>query len=93
MLSCASTATPVGALNCPLPSPFEPKLNRKSPSESKIWREGKEKDYRVAINLVCSRHYTVESRYSELLDTETVQGLTMYSEPKLDFFSARRHSP
>lgn len=28
----ASTATPVGALNWPLPSPWEPNLNKNSPS-------------------------------------------------------------
>lgn len=33
----ASTATPVGALNCPFPSPWEPNLNRNSPSALYTW--------------------------------------------------------
>lgn len=33
-----STATPVGALNCPLPSPWEPNLKRNSPSALYTWQ-------------------------------------------------------
>ena len=32
MFPFESTATPVGALNCPFPSPFEPNFNMNSPS-------------------------------------------------------------
>ena len=39
ILSWASTATPVGALNWPFPSPLEPKLNKNSPCESNTWKE------------------------------------------------------
>ena len=39
ILSWASTATPVGALNWPFPSPFEPKVNKNSPWESNTWKE------------------------------------------------------
>jgi hypothetical protein len=45
ILSWASTATPVGALNCPLPSPLEPKQNRNSPWESKTWNNNDKKCY------------------------------------------------
>lgn len=37
MLPLLSTATPVGALNCPLPSPCDPNLNRNSPSALYTW--------------------------------------------------------
>ena len=39
ILSWASTATPVGALNCPFPSPLEPKVNKNSPWESNTWKK------------------------------------------------------
>ena len=38
MLSWWSTAMPVGALNCPFPSPLEPKQNRNSPLWSNTWK-------------------------------------------------------
>lgn len=37
MFPLESTATPVGALNCPLPSPCEPNLKRNSPSALYTW--------------------------------------------------------
>lgn len=37
MLPLASTATPVGALNCPFPSPCDPNLKRNSPSALYTW--------------------------------------------------------
>ena len=37
MLSWLSTAIPVGALNCPFPSPLEPKQKRNSPLWSNTW--------------------------------------------------------
>ena len=40
MLPLASTATPVGALNCPFPSPCDPNLKRNSPSALYTWGEG-----------------------------------------------------
>lgn len=40
MLPLLSTATPVGALNCPLPSPCDPNLNRNSPSALYTWWAG-----------------------------------------------------
>lgn len=39
MFPLASTATPVGALNCPFPSPWEPNLNRNSPSALYTWQK------------------------------------------------------
>lgn len=39
MFPLESTATPVGALNCPLPSPWEPNLKRNSPSALYTWQE------------------------------------------------------
>lgn len=38
MFPLESTATPVGALNCPLPSPWEPNLKRNSPSALYTWQ-------------------------------------------------------
>lgn len=38
MFPLESTATPVGALNCPLPSPCEPNLKRNSPSALYTWQ-------------------------------------------------------
>lgn len=37
MFPLTSTATPVGALNWPFPSPLEPNFNSNSPSEVKTW--------------------------------------------------------
>lgn len=43
MFPLTSTATPVGALNWPFPSPLEPNFNTNSPSGVKTWE--KEKEY------------------------------------------------
>lgn len=41
MFPFASTATPVGALNCPFPSPCEPNLKRNSPSALNTWAKSR----------------------------------------------------
>lgn len=47
MLPLASTATPVGALNWPLPSPWDPNLNRNSPSALYTWGQEVESEQEI----------------------------------------------
>ena len=54
MFPLTSTATPVGALNWPFPSPFEPNFNTSSPSGVKTWRgQRKTRSLRIHIHVSC----------------------------------------
>ena len=61
ILSWASTATPVGALNWPFPSPLEPKVNKNSPWESNTWKNS------IFYTNLLKQCYTSKTRFSGTL--------------------------
>lgn len=72
MFPFASTATPVGALNCPFPSPCEPNLKRNSPSALNTWAKSRN----LTIISKHNHHYT--GRLSQKLITMQVLCLCVH---------------